>query len=125
MNIDDITTLKSMKLFHGSKTLFSTFDIGTVNSNGFGRGMGFHFVNEMSLARQYAGPDGFVYVAEISVTNPLIYGEQGSRGGGLDRDRVTSLGYDSYMFKQRRYIELVIFDTSQIKVIDVISMKDT
>lgn len=84
--------------------------------------MGFHFVNDMSLAKQYAGPDGFVYVAEITVSNPMLYSQPETRGPGLGREKVTHLGYDSFMIKEGRYIEMIIFDTSQIVLKDVIEM---
>lgn len=123
MKLFELNTPQTMTLFHGSTQQFDHFDLNTVNPHGFGRGMGFHFVNDMSLAKRYAGPDGYVYVAEITVSNPLVHGEDGSGGPGLDRDKVKRLGYDSYMFVERRYKEVIVFDTDQINVTDVINMR--
>lgn len=112
---------QTLTLYHGAKERFDQFDPAKINPNGFGRGMGFHFVNDMSLAKQYAGEDGFVYVADISVSNPLVYGEEGSSGPGLSREKVVGLGYDSFMFKERGgYIELIVWEPSQINLKNVI-----
>ena len=111
---------QTMKLYHGAQRRFDRFDLSKVNPNGFAHGMGFHFVSDLSLAKQYAGPEGFVYVADITVSNPLLY--TWPAGPGLKREKVVALGHDSFMIKERNYIEMIIFDISQIALKDVMEM---
>jgi hypothetical protein len=123
MRLLELNKFQTFRLYHGSLANHDGFDITKVDSTGFARGMGFHFVNDYALATQYAD-GGVIYVCDITVQNPLIYGEDGSKGPNLDRQRVINLGHDSYMFKERRYIELVIFDTTQIKIIEIQQLSD-
>jgi hypothetical protein len=123
MRLSELNKSQTFRLYHGSTSNHSEFDINNVDPNGFGRGMGFHFVNDYALAKKYAD-GGVVYVCDITVQNPLVYGEEGSKGPGVNRQRVIDSGHDSYMFHQRSYIELVIFNMTQIKIIEIKDIKE-
>lgn len=59
------------KWFHGTRTDFETFDLEFIGKGNDEVGSGFYFTDSIETARRYAGSEGYVFVVELELNNPL------------------------------------------------------
>ena len=113
--------------YHGTKADFATFEADQPSSSGLAAaGRGIYFWEDIRLAEPFAGEDGRVIKAEITLTNPAVMdpevtpGQEASAAEATDFTRkLVEAGHDGLIvehpFSGR---EIVVFDLTAIRVID-------
>jgi len=112
---------------HGTKADFVEFEANHPSPSGIAAaGLGVYFWEDIRLAEPFAGEDGRVIKAEITLSNPAVMdpeetpGQEASAAEATDfTRRLVEAGHDGLIvehpFSGR---EIVVFDLAAIRVID-------
>ena len=113
--------------YHGTRADFTAFEVDQPSPSGLAAaGRGIYFWEDIRLAEPFAGEDGRVIKAEITLTNPAVMdpevtpGQEASAAEATDFTRkLVEAGHDGLIvehpFSGR---EIVVFDLAAIRVID-------
>lgn len=140
--VEYLTENFSLRLYHGSKRRFESFDLKFFNAgsgDGGWLGRGVYLTNDLDYAESYASPDGYLLECDVVLNNPLIitdsdYSRQPLRlMNEYDADNTSELtkiliqkGYDSVMLTydyddregiDGKFIEVCIFNPNNIKIV--------
>ena len=116
-----------MLAYHGTSADFATFEVDQPSPSGLAAaGRGIYFWEDIRLAEPFAGEDGRVIKAEITLSNPAVMdpeetpGQEASAAEATDFTRMlVEAGHDGLIvehpFSGR---EIVVFDLTAIRVVD-------
>jgi len=113
--------------YHGTRERFERFDLERAGASGLAaRGRGVHFHSDIRLAEPFAGDDGRVILAEITLHNPAILPETETAGQESTpaearqfSDALIEAGHDGLIVEHEfSGPEIVVFDLACIRVID-------
>ena len=113
--------------YHGTGERFERFDLNKPSASGLAaRGRGVHFHSDIRLAEPFAGHDGRVISAAITLHNPAILPESETPGQESTpaearrfSDALIEAGHDGLIVEHEfSGPEIVVFDVSCIRIQD-------
>jgi hypothetical protein len=119
--------LITLTAYHGTRSEFAEFETGHDSPSGLAAGgVGFYFHADIRLAEPFAGDDGRVISAELSLKNPARLepaqcpGQEASAAEARDFTRgLVAAGHDALIIEHEfSGPEIVVFDAACIRILD-------
>ena len=113
--------------YHGTREAFERFDLDRAGASGLAaRGAGVHFWTDIRLAEPWAGDDGRVIRASITLHNPAILPDSETPGQEASpaearrfSDALVEAGHDGLIVEHEfSGREIVVFDMACIEIVD-------
>ena len=113
--------------YHGTRADFTEFEVGRPSPSGLAAaGVGIYFWEDIRLAEPFAGNDGRVISAEITLKNPAIRAEGDTPGQEASNaeahvfsEALIEAGHDGLILEHEfSGREIVVFDVSCIRIIN-------